>query len=91
MAKKLRRRRPGPVKPAEIFRYPGKVELAGFLKSNSKLFNLSELERVCEIPSSTLRQICATGREMRTDEYQKLKKVLLPNLCELVLLLQHYD
>lgn len=79
------------VSTKEIYRFPGKVELTGFLKANRGLFNLSELERACEFPSATLRHICAGSRPMENDHYKKLKELLLPKMCEFVLLLQHYD
>lgn len=89
--KKKKSSSPGKHVAPVIFRYPGKQELSGFLKENSKLFNLSELERVAELPNSTLRHICAGSRSMQTDEYQKLKRAVLPKMCEFILLLQHYD
>lgn len=70
---------------------PGREALQGFLRTNSKLFNVSELERIAGLSGSTLRHICAGSREMQQDEYNRLKSSMLPKLCECVLFLQNYD
>lgn len=75
----------------EIYRYPGKQQLTAFLKENSKLFNLSELERQCNFPSGTLRHICAGTRDMDNQQYKKVQQIILPKLCEVVFLLQNYN
>ncbi len=74
----------------EIYRFPGPQQLQSFLKAHSKLFNYSELERMCEFSSGTLRHFCAGTREMKNAEYVKLQEIVLPKLCEVVLLLQYY-
>lgn len=76
-------------KPAvPVFRYPGQEQLTVFLKDNRQLLNLSELERICNFPSGTLRHICAGTRTMEPAQYNKIKEALLPKLSEFVLLLQ---
>jgi hypothetical protein len=73
-----------------LYRLPGKKQLQGFLQANSKLFNYSELERMCGFSSGTLRHFCAGSRTMQDSEYETLKEKVLPKLCEVVLLLQWY-
>jgi hypothetical protein len=78
-------------KDKEIYRYPGPTQLQAFLQVHSKLFNFSELERICLFPSGTLRHICAGSRPMTNDQYKKVQELILPKLCEVVLLLQLYS
>jgi hypothetical protein len=54
------------------------------------MFNFSEIERLCEFPTATLRHICAGSRLMDNTQYKKLQDVLLPKLCEMVVLMQLY-
>lgn len=75
----------------DIYRIPGPVQLQSFLQKNSKLFNFSELERICSFPSGTLRHICAGSRKMDNHQYQKVQELILPKLCEFVVLLQLYN
>jgi len=80
-------------KELPIYRIPGKEQLQGFLRENKDLFNFSEIERISQIPQSTLRYICAeksVARTLREIDYQKLKTAILPKMCEFVLLLQNY-
>lgn len=79
------------VQEKDIYRIPGPVQLQSFLQKNSKLFNFSELERICSFPSGTLRHICAGSRKMDHQQYEKVQELILPKLCEFVVLLQLYD
>jgi hypothetical protein len=80
-----------PTKDKEIYRYPGKEQLQYFLTKHSKLFNFSEIERMCSFPGGTMRHICAGTRSMDNSQYKKVQEIVLPKLCEFVFLLQNYS
>lgn len=85
-------KKPATKKPiADIMRMPGNVQFQRFLYDNPALFNLSEFERLCNFPGGRLRHIRAGSRDMTESEYKKVQEVLLPKLCEAVLLLQLYQ
>ena len=75
----------------EIYRMPGRKQLQAFLRLHSKLFNLSEMERVCSFPDGTLRFIAAGSREMDNSHYKTIQEKILPKMCEFVVLLQMYE
>lgn len=77
-------------KEKELYRIPGPVQLQCYLVKHSKLFNFSEIERLCELPSGTLRHICAGSRDMDHRQYAKMQEIILPMLTEIVFLLQNY-
>lgn len=74
----------------EIYRIPGRHQLQAFIQSHSNLLNLSELERLCGFSSGTLRHIRSGTRDLEQFQYEKMREILLPKFCELVLLLQLY-
>ncbi len=77
-------------KEKEVYRIPGREQMQLFLAKHSKLFNFSELERMCGFPDGTLRHICKGTRDMDNRQYQKMQEIVLPKLCELIFLLQNY-
>jgi hypothetical protein len=72
---------------------PGQQAFELWLIKHSAMFNLSELERICDLVPGSLRYIRATKRlseESRLELYNKFKLAILPNLCELVFICQNY-
>lgn len=61
-----------------------------FLRRNSKLFNLSELERACKFSSGTLRHIAAGTRDLDRSQYRAIQEIVLPKMCEVAFILQNY-
>jgi hypothetical protein len=76
--------------PAEICRLPGTKQFTAFIRANPDFFNLSAIERLCDFPNGTLRHIRAGTRIMQPEQYKKIQEVILPKMCEGVLLLQLY-
>lgn len=69
---------------------PGPDIFKAFMKENGHFLNLSEMERLCEFPNGTLRQIRTDSRNLYPHQYKKLQETFLPKLCELVMILQSY-
>lgn len=69
---------------------PGRRAFEATLLANSKLFNLSEWERLCDLPSGSLRHIRTGSRVATHEQYVNLQKTILPKLCEMVFTLQNY-
>lgn len=69
---------------------PGPDALTAFLQGDSAMFNLSEMERLANLPDGTIRQIRSSGRVASFDQYQAIQKSILPKLLQLVMILQHY-
>lgn len=69
---------------------PGKQGLQGFLNDNSRLFNITQIEKIAKIPDGQLRHICVGSKNIEDKHFELLRKNFLPYLCQFVLLLQHY-
>jgi hypothetical protein len=69
---------------------PGKEVLQDFMKINGQIFNVSEIERMCELPNGSFRHIRAGSRILHETQYKQIQAILLPKLCELVYILQNY-
>jgi hypothetical protein len=80
-----------PVKKRELRVAPGPEILRDFLQEHSSMFNLTEIERMCKLPNGSFRLIRTGSRNLRPDQYKKLRDAVLPKMCEFVFLLQNYS
>jgi hypothetical protein len=62
-----------------------------FITHYGDMFNLTELERRCELPTGTLRHIRTGSRACTWEQYESVRKGVLPAMMELALIMQNYD
>lgn len=69
---------------------PGPNVLEQWLGRNSDLFNVTRVELLAILPSSSLRQVVTGKRKMSWKQYEALQEGLLPKLLEGAYILQNY-
>ncbi len=62
-----------------------------FIQKYAALFNLTEMERYCNLPNGTMRHIAKDNRPMTWAQYEDVRKNVLPVMLEFALILQNYD
>lgn len=69
----------------------GPVTMQSFIAEYASMFNLTEWERLCDFANGTMRHIAKGTRPMTWEQYESVRKNVVPRVLELALISQNYD
>ncbi len=69
----------------------GPVTMQAFIANYSDMFNLTEWERRCGFANGTMRHIAKGTRPMTWEQYESVRKNIIPPMNELALISLNYD
>lgn len=89
--KKLTRKVSKPPQKRKLILPQAPVTMQAFISHHANMFNLTEWERLCNFANGTMRHIAKGTRPMTWEQYESVRKNVVPRILELALISQNYD